>query len=212
MAYNEILLNLIDYYANLLIVQYHNKPKATATIKLLAKLLLANLILLRIRDCFDWKTAIGAQLDIIGKWVGISRFYDGQKFEEEAWFALIDWDRGGDNLQGGFSTFSDFETLEGGFLDYPNLFITQNQLSDNMFRQVIGLKIIKNNINCTEREIDNAIWNYFKGKVYTVWEPHVLAYYYPSDLRGLFSIALSKEVLPCPTGCKIDIREIINNG
>ena len=146
MNYNSILLNLIDYYANLLIVQYHNKPKATKTIKMLAELLLANMLVLQIRDAFDWKTATGAQLDVIGKWVGVSRFYNGQLFEFQPWFALIDWDSTPDNLQGGFSLFSNFEDLEGGFLDYPNINPTKNKLNDTAFRWMIGLKIIKNSI------------------------------------------------------------------
>ena len=209
MNYNSILLNLIDYYANLLIVQYHNKPKATKTIKMLSELLLANMLVLQIRDAFDWKTTTGAQLDIIGKWVGVSRFYNGQLFEFQPWFALIDWDSTPDNLQGGFSLFSNFEDLEGGFLDYPNINPTKNKLNDTAFRWMIGLKIIKNSINHVAGEIDSAIYTYFNTKVYTVWEDHTLVYYYPSTLRELFVVALEKNVLPCPTGCAIDLREIV---
>lgn len=212
MDYLNILQSLENYYANLLIIQYNGKPRATATIKLFVNLLYTNMILLQIRDAFDWKTAIGKQLDIIGEWVGVNRFYDGQLFDFHPWFALIDWDNEPDNLQGGFSTFETFNTVEGGFLDYENILPTQNKLNDTAFRIMIGLKIIKNSISTTCKNIDDAIWNYFDGKVYTVWTPDELIYYYSSELAEVLQVALSKKVLPVPTGVRIELKEIINNG
>ncbi len=211
MNYLKTLQSIADYYANLLIVQYHDKPKAKVTIKLLAQLLWVNMIFLQIRDAFDWKTATGTQLDIIGQWVGVNRFYDGQLFNYRPWFALLDWNEQPDNLQGGFSTFDTFNTLNGGFLDYEYIQPTQNALNDKAFRIMIGLKIIKNNINTTCKNIDNAIWDYFEGKVYTVWSPNELTYYYPAELSEIMQVALSKNVLPKPTGINIQLMEIIEN-
>lgn len=210
MDYTETLNTLIQYYTNLLIVQYHNKPKAVATITMIVKLLWVNMALLQIRDAFDWKTATGAQLDIIGKWEGVDRFYNGQLFYFRPWFALIDWNSEPDNLQGGFSTFDTFDE-EGGFLTYDDILPTQNRLSDDAFQIMIGLKIIKNNINTTCKNIDNAIWDYFEGDVYTTWENSVLTYYYDSTLSEVMEVAKEKDVLPCPTGITIKLREIIDN-
>ncbi len=126
------------------------------------------MIFLQIRDGFDWKTAALAQLRIIGKWVGVNEFYEGQLFDFHPWFSLIDWNSEPDNLQGGFSTFDNFETLEGGFLDYEEIKPTQNRLDVEQFRTMVGLKIIKNNITHTCKAIDDAIWEYFNGQVYTV--------------------------------------------
>lgn len=209
MDYSELTEFLRDYYANLLIVQYNGKPKAKKTIKLFADLLLVNCLALQLRDAFDYRTAVGAQLDIIGKWVGVSRFYDTELFETNAWFALIDWEEGGDNLQGGFSTFATFESLDGGFLPYSTIVPDSNRLSDNDFRWIIGLKIIKNSINHTQGIIDEAIWEYSNGEIYTEWSSHKLTYYYPSRLRVPMLVAQYKNVLPCPIGCEIEIREII---
>lgn len=211
MDYLKTLQNIEEYYANLLIVQYHNKPKARKTIKLMARLLWTNMVLLQIRDAFDWKTATGMQLDIIGKWVGVDRFYKGQLFDFHPWFALIDWNSEPDNLQGGFSTFENFETLEGGFLDYENILPTQNRLNDTAYRLMIGLKIIKNNISATCKNIDDAIWNYFEGRVYTTWQPDELTYYYAPELSEVMQVAQDKNVLPCPTGVRLILKEIIEN-
>lgn len=211
MDYTEQLNNIINYYTNLLIVQYHNKPKARATIKLMAKLLWVNMILLQIRDAFDWRTAIGKQLDIIGEWVGVTRFYNGQLFYFRPWFSLIDWNKEPDNLQGGFSRFTSFEQTEGGFLDYDNILPTQNRLADSSFRIMIGLKIIKNSISATCKNIDEAIWEYFNGDVYTVWGNNTLTYYYKSTISEVIEVAKEKNVLPCPTGIKIELKEILDN-
>lgn len=211
MNYLTLLKELENYYANLLIVQYNGKPKAMATVKVLARLIWINIILFQIRDAFDWLTAVGVQLDIIGKWVGIDRFYKGQLFDFRPWFALIDWNRESDNLQGGFSMFETFETLDGGFLDYQNILPTQNRLQDEQFRTLIGLKIIKNNMVFTCKNIDDAIWNYFNQQVYTTWSPMEVTYHYPSELNVIMEVALDKNVLLAPTGVTIRLQEIIEN-
>lgn len=209
MDYSAITTELINYYSNLLIIQYHNKPKAAATIKMIAALLLVSMLPLQIRDGFDWQTAVGPQLDIVGKWVGVSRFYNGQFFYFHPWFSLVDWNSTPDNLQGGFSNFDNFEELEGGFLTYDDILPTQNRMGDSNYATMIGLKIIKNSITATAKNIDDAVWEYFNGEVYTVWEPHTLVYYYQSDLREVLQVAYEKEVLPVPTGVSIELREII---
>lgn len=76
---------------------------------------------------------------------------------------------------------------------------------------MIGLKIIKNSISATCKNIDEAIWNYFEGQVYTVWEPDLLIYYYSSELSEVIQVAEDKKVLPCPTGVRLELREIIEN-
>lgn len=208
MNYLTLLSDITDYYVNLLIIQYHNKPKARATIRLFINLVWANMIILQLRDAFDWRTAIGKQLDIVADWVGIDRFYNGQLIFLRPWFALIDWDSTPDNLQGGFSEFDTFETIEGGILDYDELKPSQNEFSDDSFRLMIGLKIIKNSINFTAKNIDDAIWDYFEGDVYTVWNGKKLEYWYQPDLSIVMQVAQLKEVLPRPSGVQVELKEI----
>lgn len=209
MDYLKILSQMEDYYANLLIIQYHDKPKAQATIKLLVKLLWVNMVLLQIRNAFDWENALSAQLDIIGKWVGVDKFYNGQFFYFHPWFSLVDWDSEPDNLQGGFSTFQTFDEGGGGFLTYEDIQPTQNRLSTDGLRMMIGLKIIKNNLAATCKNIDEAIWDYFSGRVYTTWAPDEITYHYSAQLSEVMQVANYKKVLPCPTGVRIILREII---
>lgn len=65
------------YYADLLIIQYKEKPKAYATVEFLASLQIANQLPTLVMNAFDIPTAVGVQLDVIGKYVGASRQGNG---------------------------------------------------------------------------------------------------------------------------------------
>lgn len=67
------LSETVDYYAGLLLTEYRNSPRAVATIRIYAKQAIADMLELDVQDGFDVDTALGAQLDIIGKYVGIPR-------------------------------------------------------------------------------------------------------------------------------------------
>lgn len=214
MDYVITLNSLLEYYANLLIIQYNGLPKAAATIKMIANLILVNLLILQIRDGFDWRTAVGAQLDIIGKWVGVSRDYKGSLYWGQTFLSypkssdLVPDDET-DSLQHGYSDYDTFETDTGAVLTYKNLGFVEQELNDDDYRVVIGLKIIKNSINYTCKNIDDAIWEYFGGEVYTTWDnPHEVTYHYPSSLTTVIEVCNYKNVLPAPTGVSIVLREI----
>lgn len=63
-----------SYYSNLLILEYHNKPKAKATIEACVALMPDDL-LREVLDGFDIETAVGKQLDVLGEYVGVDRYY-----------------------------------------------------------------------------------------------------------------------------------------
>lgn len=213
MDYATILNQLQDYYSNLLIVQYNGKPKAQATIKELTRLVWANMVLTQIQDGFDWRSAKGKQLDIIGEWVGVTRSYNGSLFWDNTYFSypnannLVPTDNT-DNLQHGYSDYETFNTDTGGVLTYNNLKYIEQSLNDDDYRTVIGLKIIQNNINHTAGNIDNAIWQYFNGQIYTTWQPHQIIYHYPAELTTIIEVCNYKNVLLAPSGVSIVLREI----
>ena len=66
--------NTDSYYSNLLIMQYHGKPKAKATIEK-SVALLPDDIILDVINGFNIETAVGKQLDILGEYVGVDRYY-----------------------------------------------------------------------------------------------------------------------------------------
>lgn len=214
MDYTATLNNLLDYYANLLIVQYNGKSKAVATVKMIANLILANLLILQVRDGFNLKTAVGPQLDIIGKWIGVTRNYNGSLFWGNTFLAYPDSNElvptdNTDNLQHGYSNYSTFDTDAGGTLTYDELGFVEQQLNDENYRTVIGLKIIKNSINHTAKNIDDAIWSYFGGEVYTTWAPHEITYHYPASMGTIIEVCNYKNILLAPTGVSIRLSQIL---
>ena len=62
-----------NYYADLLILQYKTQPKARATIQALAKEVYGSGSLLDIVNGFNLDTAVGKQLDTLGKYIGLNR-------------------------------------------------------------------------------------------------------------------------------------------
>lgn len=67
------LEQIAKQYVELLIIQYQDQEKARQHIESNALALLSNGILFDIRDAFDIETAVGVQLDILGKYIGIDR-------------------------------------------------------------------------------------------------------------------------------------------
>jgi hypothetical protein len=64
---------LKKYYADLLVIQYINKPKARATIESLVGKAIIDLLPIDAVNAYNIETAIGKQLDILGKYIGQSR-------------------------------------------------------------------------------------------------------------------------------------------
>ena len=129
--YLEIQNTLLYYYSNLLIVKYNGKPKATAFIKLLTKMILANMIIMQIRDGFDWKTAIGKQLDIIGDWVGVSRNYNANNSWNNTYLSYPSYGTEttaeDDPQRGGYSDYYTFDYDDATVAAATNAYIVENE-------------------------------------------------------------------------------------
>lgn len=215
MNYLETLNQLKEWACNLLILQYRQAPKNRAFIKALADIILANNLILQIRDlCLNVEKSIGYQLDIVGKWVGIDRYYDAIDLWEQPYTALVNYSNVQDDTyefwQGGLSTYANFDNNNGGFLTYKkwqDVRTKVNQIGDDIFRQLIKLKIIKNSIVFTNKNIDDAIWEWSDKQVYITWGVMELTYHYPASMHNLFQLAVYKNVLLAPTGCTIHIEE-----
>lgn len=175
--FEELKNELIKSYQDLLELQYHEKPKAREHIKTICESLIADMVLWKIQEqCMDVDVSVGVQLDIIGKWVDIDRYFVGKKYENNKWYAYYDWDEKDqpNSLQGGMW---DWDTSEkpnnAPFLNYDWILVIKNKLNDDDFRTLIKLKIIKNNTNATCKNIDDEIYKLFKGVIYTVWGEQV---------------------------------------
>ena len=215
MNYLDTLNQLKEWACNQLIMQYRYAPKNREFIKALSDTILANVLILKIRDlCLNVEESIGAQLDVVGQWVGIDRYYNAIDLWEQPYTALVNYSNIQDDTyeqwQGGYSLYSNFADNNGGFLTYKAWQDTRtkvNQIGDDIYRQLIKLKIIKNSIVFTNKNIDDAIWKWSNGQVYTTWGVMEVTYHYPSSMHNLFQLAVYKNVLLAPTGCTINLIE-----
>lgn len=157
-----------DNYRKLLIVQYADKPNAVAHINNIIGSLenvydLANLF----EDAFDVDKAVGKQLDIIGKIVGISRKVPFSVPKNYFGFS--------DNTSTAYPMGDKFLSV----VAYPfkNKFeipYTTGELNDNDYRWFIKAKIVKNYVKAKMIDVDDrlslqdAIDNLFENKAYVV--------------------------------------------
>lgn len=193
--------DIIEYYSNLLIIQYNQKPKAKATIEAFVNELLASGILFDIRDAFNIETAVGVQLDILGKYVDLDRFYQGQTLE--GYFSFIEYDEvvspPADRI--GFTDYTDYETKDGDWLIYSDVLSEDLELNDEDFRFLIKLRIIQNHSNHSHKSIDDNIFAFFGSDVRADSAGNMLMYYFvPRNKSAIISVALQKEILPKPMG------------
>ncbi len=209
--YDDAKKQVIKAYQDLLIVQYYNKNKARAHIAADSELLWANLILLQIRDlCLNVDQSVGLQLDQVGKWVGVDRWISYSRYEGEKWYSYINWSNSPNDLQGGLQDWSNkSSSIDAPFLSYEDIVSSKRRLSDNIFRELIKIKIIKNSINHSPKYIDDALWQLYGKLIYIEWGQCLeMTYCYDSTKAGIIDLALEKKILPCPTGVNLKTREL----
>lgn len=196
--------DIVEYYSNLLIIQYNQKPKARATIEAFVNEILASGILFDIRDGFNVDTAIGVQLDILGKYADIDRFYSGQDLD--GYFSFIEYDEvaapPSDRI--GFTDYTDYETKQGNWLLYSDVLGVNLSLNDDDFRFLIKLRIIQNHSNHSHKSIDDSMFAFFDTEVRADSDGHMRMYYFvPRDKSAIIQVALQKKILPKPMGVQL---------
>lgn len=195
---------LIAYYANLLIIQYHNQPRAKATIELFAEILIASDIYLDVQNAYDVETAVGVQLDVIGKYVGVDRFYSELVITD--YFSLIEYDEVASPPASpprfGFSDYTNFMAFSyNGTLQYSDLIATGNELNDDAFRTLIKLKIIINNSNFSHKEIDDNLFAFFGDQIRAESIGNMqMVFFITGELSSLIQAIVFKNLLPRPMG------------
>lgn len=80
---------LVEYYTNLLIIQYNSKARAAGQVEAYASAATIYDLALEVVYGYDVETAAGVQLDVIGAFVGIARNALGTPFDDDYYRALI---------------------------------------------------------------------------------------------------------------------------
>jgi hypothetical protein len=197
--------SIINYYVDLLIIQYADKPKARATIALYIEELMATGILFDVRDAFNLETAIGVQLDIIGKYVDLDRFYSSSDLSGD-YFGFADAaDIGGTsaNIVGFDDAAAPDKT--GFFLDASEVISNNMRLNDDAFRTLIKFRIVQNNSDHSVKSITDSIFAFFNTSVLVKDNLDMTMTYFVGDYsNSLIRAALQKKVLPKPMGVRLE--------
>lgn len=201
----------LKYYSDLLIIQYLGKPKFTEFIQECVRQLIpvnedtGNLLLNDIQNGFNIDDAVGAQLDILGKYVGFGRTYVDISFIAGNYFGFIEYIQGDipDDVRG-FSDYTDFETKEGETLDYSKVITGAIPLSDFDYRTLLKLKIVTNNKDASTKTIDDALFLFFELNLFfEKVGPMTIFYFYDVSLSNIVKFAFERDLLPRPAGVLI---------
>ena len=205
---------LVKYYQNLLIIQYHNKPKAKAVIGLLARELAdAWYLLKQVQDCFNLEVAVGKQLDILAKYYGISRDWAGIDFSNK----YFDYQYTDENhlrpvdpvpYRDGLG----YQTLNNRGEGYYQTLIAKRKasysLTDYELRNFIKLRIIALvNEKITYQYLYDEMFRLFHLLIIPIaLDDMTLEFYFDPTLTHLAGVLNEyKEFLPAPAGVGIKI-------
>lgn len=155
-----ITLNeLKTYYKNLLINQYRNKTNARATIGAMVSEIWLDGLPMEEAVCFDIDTAVGAQLDIIGRIIGVNREIPGLDLTN-TYFEFTDYSA---TAGTDFASYSDLGTT--GILWRRYFVDAVTNMVDDQMRAVIKLKIIFNCFSRSMKKIKEALYAEFSGSI-----------------------------------------------
>ena len=191
--------DVIDQSALMLIKQYWEKPRAKAEIEAMLGNWQTIADLFRSFDhAFDLDFAVGNQLDIIGRIVGISRNVPAVVPRVRFGFSI-------NPVCVGFADRFDFTRISAPFLSRFDQAFTSQQLDDAEYRRVIRVKIAKNScaayMSSTDRNsLQDVIRLAFNDRAYVTdnKDMTLTLYVSPSVSLDEIRLLLRLDLLPRP--------------
>jgi len=191
--YREDVEAVKNYYADLLILQYRNKPKARETIKIGAEIYLADGLIFQLQDVLDIDKARGFCLNLIGKILKASRQVQGLLIDRK----YFSFEKEGGAL--GFST--KYKLSDGMFKTYYNSTLSFYSLGDEDYRILLKFKALANIQRASMAQMDENLWNTFKGDVLLKNNQDLtITYIVANKLNIPLLAALKKGYLRAPIG------------
>ena len=202
---------LVATYVNLLIIQYadpNNQPNATATINAMATEGIANQIVGQVSDGFSLNgiygqtPAVGAQLDILGQFVGAERLIPGYGSSVTD-FGMQDTTKALNDSIGGYgvstvSPPSDYWDTTTGIPGGTYV------LSDAQMVNLINWLAQLNNMFLSVANIDNFLYSFFGDYIYMEEGQLTINYYQrPNNPNDFYSLIKFLGILPKPAGVAI---------
>jgi len=199
---NPNLDDVVSYYKDRLILQYRGLPKATQTIAILCKQAVCDYLTQSLQVAFDVNTAVGVQLDIIGKYVGISRLQGTSSTVNTYGFERYPGHTGNPH---GLQRYAGGVNTGIIWMRYGYLNTNPFALSDDAYRILIQLKIILNSSDNTLYSIQKLLNQFFPGTITVVDNTNMtLTYYIAPDISQTVPISIIEQFLPKPMGVGIN--------
>ena len=200
--------SLVDYYADTLILQYIGKPKAYATVQAFVDALMIFDLIKDVENGYDVLTAVGVQLDILGKYAGIARSITGFNGTLSYFGYLLYSETPPKTGIGGYSTYGETGVITR-FLRYVDTNLTVYTMTDAQYQLMITLKIFKNYSDASLENIDTIMEGIF-GNNYLVVDngDMFLRYSFGAANALLVSIARFVGLIPAPTGVGLDVTVV----
>lgn len=155
--YDETKEAVKNYYADLLILQYHSKPKARETVKMGVDIYTTDGLVYQLQDILDIDEAQGAQLDIIGKILDCPRIVQGVYNDLKYFQFHID------ETSLGFSTVGN--PTNATLKSIRNYQEGEYSLPDEDYRFLLKFKAAVNVMRGSMQGMDETLWNVFQGDV-----------------------------------------------
>lgn len=197
---------LIAYYANLLILQYRNKPNAAGTIIAIIESLMIYDLIREVENGYNVDDSIGVQLDVLAKYVGAKRTVTQVDFTR-TFFGFVDYAEPEPYVNvAGLLPYDEENPPDAQFLNYVAGQQSQYTLTDAELRILIKLKIAQNNSNHSVGEIDNILNDFFPDQViFTDNFNMIISYIFDSDVSRIIEIAIAQKALPKPAAVGLDV-------
>jgi len=195
----SVLEDTIKYYTDLLLYQYINSTKARSTISLLASQALVDLLPIEMNLKFDIETAIGDQLDILGEYIGLSRYINADVIRDYFIFANQI------SLPSSYIGMTDYLdpiiNINSSFYSYKIQKMSIYTLIDDEYRILLKLKLLMNVSTNSLSDIDNKLYSIFSNDVYTIDLKNMTMVYVVNEIWSrIINIAFDNNILPKPMG------------
>jgi hypothetical protein len=197
---------VIQYYVDRLIIQYRQKPRARATVAAFVREAVANLWVLKLADAFNLETARGKQLDLLAKYIGITRHYEDMEAPQD-YFGFANYKRAEPQNPNGFRDYEkEFINSRAIWFQYGFKQYASALLGDEAFRTLLKLNIINNTTDTTLPGIMAALRRIF-GNAITVIDnaDMTLTYIVNGSVIDLPKSVLEK-ILPRPAGVGVNVK------
>lgn len=202
----QSLEDIKKYYADLLILQYRNKPKARATVQIGCDIYTGNGLLFEFENILDIDRASDYTLDIIGNILGVPR----NVLSDTPNVDFFTFEKSNAN---GFSTVG--KVSKGIFKRSDRNYYNKNALSNKNYRILIKLKAILNSVRATWADMDSMYYRVFGNNLYFENNKDgTITYFYNSNYfdKELWNAIIKLEYLKAPLGISYTIQEVTNNG